>query len=73
VLQQLNPDDPVQDERLEKIKRDRNYTYEDQLICSKESLPNYEEKVFMLYRMEQNMTRLRFKTHHVPFEIIGLQ
>jgi 1,2-dihydroxy-3-keto-5-methylthiopentene dioxygenase len=52
VFQQLNPDDPLQDERLEKIKYDRNYTYEDQITCSKECLPNYEEKVFVLHRIE---------------------
>jgi 1,2-dihydroxy-3-keto-5-methylthiopentene dioxygenase len=45
---QLNPDDPVQDEKLEKIKRDRHYTYEDQLTCSKECLPNFEEKVLVV-------------------------
>jgi hypothetical protein len=49
VFWQLNPDDPVQDEKLEKIKYDRNYTYEDQITCSKECLPNYEEKVFVLH------------------------
>lgn len=41
----LNPDDPVKDKKLEKIKYDRHYTYEDQLTCSKECLPNYEEKL----------------------------
>lgn len=45
----LNPDDPVQDEKLEKIKHDRHYTYEDQLTCSKECLPNYEEKLRNFY------------------------
>jgi hypothetical protein len=52
VFQQLNPDDPVQDEKLEKIKHDRNYTYEDEITCSKECLPNYEEKVFVLRKIE---------------------
>jgi len=50
-FQQLNPDDPVQDEKLEKIKHDRHYTYEDQLTCSKECLPNFEEKVFVMQKI----------------------
>lgn len=46
---ELNPDDPLQDEKLKKIKYDRNYTYEDQITCSKECLPNYEEKLRNFY------------------------
>jgi hypothetical protein len=73
VFQQLNPDDPVQDEKLEKIKHDRNYSYEDQITCSKECLPNYEEKVFVLDKIEWNSRKIIFKNHHhVPFEIVGL-
>ncbi|GJQ82796.1 hypothetical protein Trydic_g13499 [Trypoxylus dichotomus] len=34
---------------LERIKKDRGYTYEDVLICSKECLPNYEEKLKIFY------------------------
>ncbi|KAJ8910745.1 hypothetical protein NQ315_017202 [Exocentrus adspersus] len=34
---------------LDKIKKDRGYTYEDELVCSKESLPNYEEKLKIFY------------------------
>ncbi|KAJ9596435.1 hypothetical protein L9F63_012553, partial [Diploptera punctata] len=42
---QLNPSNPLHDEKLEKLKIDRNYTYEDEIICSKECLPNYDEKL----------------------------
>ncbi|KAF2897610.1 hypothetical protein ILUMI_08566 [Ignelater luminosus] len=30
---------------LDEIKKKRGYTYEDQITCSKECLPNYEEKL----------------------------
>ncbi|KAF5289438.1 hypothetical protein FQR65_LT11811 [Abscondita terminalis] len=30
---------------LDGIKKKRGYTYEDELVCSKECLPNYEEKL----------------------------
>ena len=30
---------------LAKIRKDRGYTYEDTISVSKETLPNYEEKV----------------------------
>ncbi|XP_014276555.1 acireductone dioxygenase [Halyomorpha halys] len=30
---------------LEKLKKERNYSYEDELTCSKDCLPNYEEKI----------------------------
>ncbi|CAH2102115.1 unnamed protein product [Euphydryas editha] len=34
---------------LDKIKKDRGYTYEDEIACSKECLPNYEEKIKSFY------------------------
>ena len=37
--------------QLNKLKTERNYTYEDELICSKECLPNYEEKVENIYNI----------------------
>jgi hypothetical protein len=30
---------------LDKIKKERGYTYEDNITCTPEKLPNYEEKV----------------------------
>ena len=31
---------------LKKLKEKRSYTYEDEIVCSKECLQNYEEKVY---------------------------
>jgi hypothetical protein len=39
---QIPVDDTVQ---LDKIRKERNYTYEDQVECSREKLPNYDEQV----------------------------
>jgi hypothetical protein len=39
---QVPVDDTVQ---LDKIRKERNYTYEDQVECSREKLPNYDEQV----------------------------
>jgi len=41
----INCDTYKTDGVLDKIKSDRGYTYEDQITCSKECLPNYEEKL----------------------------
>lgn len=38
------------DGRLDKIKKDRGYTYEDEMICSKECLENYDEKLKSFYK-----------------------
>lgn len=35
---------------LDKIKEERGYTYEDELVCSKECLPNYEEKLKIFFQ-----------------------
>ncbi|XP_076253084.1 acireductone dioxygenase-like [Rhynchophorus ferrugineus] len=37
------------DETLENIKKERGYTYEDQITISPEHLPNYEEKLKIFY------------------------
>ncbi|XP_049804382.1 acireductone dioxygenase [Schistocerca nitens] len=41
----LNPKTFIEDGELEKIKKERGYTYEDEITCSKNCLPNYEEKL----------------------------
>ncbi|XP_019873464.1 acireductone dioxygenase [Aethina tumida] len=45
----LNPATFSTDGVLDKIKKERGYTYEDELVCSKECLPNYEEKLKIFY------------------------
>lgn len=34
---------------LDKLKRERGYAYEDEMVCTKEGLPNFEEKIKSFY------------------------
>ncbi|XP_028036224.1 1,2-dihydroxy-3-keto-5-methylthiopentene dioxygenase [Bombyx mandarina] len=45
----INIDTYKTDGVLEKLKNERGYTYEDEMVCSKECLPNYEEKIKSFY------------------------
>lgn len=45
----MNIDNLANDGILEKIKTERGYTYEDEIVCSKGCLPNYEEKLKTFY------------------------
>ncbi|XP_063375492.1 acireductone dioxygenase [Cydia amplana] len=45
----LNVDTHETDGVLDKIKKDRGYTYEDRMEASKATLPNYEEKLVAFY------------------------
>ncbi|KAM3967655.1 acireductone dioxygenase 1 [Aphomia sociella] len=45
----LNVDTYATDGVLEDLKKKRGYTYEDEIVCSKECLPNYEEKIKNFY------------------------
>ncbi|XP_055311164.1 acireductone dioxygenase [Sitodiplosis mosellana] len=42
---QLNADTFQIDGSLDKIRKERNYSYEDEIICSKDCLPDYENKL----------------------------
>nr|CAD7194654.1 unnamed protein product [Timema douglasi] len=41
----INPDTYVQDGELARLKKKRGYSYEDEIICSKECLQDYEGKL----------------------------
>ncbi|RZF38200.1 hypothetical protein LSTR_LSTR005561 [Laodelphax striatellus] len=45
----INGKDLSNDDLLNKIKRERNYNYEDEITCSKECLQNYDEKLKNFY------------------------
>ncbi|CAK1540311.1 unnamed protein product [Leptosia nina] len=45
----LNIDTFETDGVLDKIKKERGYTYEDQITCSEKCLPNYAEKLKSFY------------------------
>ncbi|XP_015367080.1 PREDICTED: 1,2-dihydroxy-3-keto-5-methylthiopentene dioxygenase [Diuraphis noxia] len=45
----INELDPTNDKLLNSIKKDRGYSYEDEITCSKECLPNYESKLKMFF------------------------
>lgn len=42
---QINAKSHTTDELLQNLKIERGYSYEDEIKCSKECLPNYEEKI----------------------------
>jgi len=45
----VNELDPANDKLLNSIKKDRGYSYEDEITCSKTCLPNYESKLKMFF------------------------
>lgn len=46
----VNIDSYSSDELLEDLKKERGYTYEDEITCSKDCLQNYEEKLKSFFR-----------------------
>jgi len=46
---QIENEDWDKDEVLQRLRKDRGYTYEDCITCSPDKLPNYEEKVFKIF------------------------
>ena len=48
ILFQIALDDLSEIEKLDKIRKERGYTYEDAITISRKLLPNYEEKVMYL-------------------------
>lgn len=47
---QLNMNSIDSDGVLDNIKKERGYTYEDEIICSPDCLPNYEQKLRSFYQ-----------------------
>ena len=45
LFQINNTEKPDEDELLQKVRKDRGYSYEDQITCSREKLPDYDNKV----------------------------
>ncbi|XP_055685690.1 acireductone dioxygenase [Lutzomyia longipalpis] len=41
----INVDNHEADEMLQRVRKDRGYSYEDQITCSRECLPDYEAKL----------------------------
>lgn len=42
---QIDSDPKKAEDQVNKLRKDRGYTYQDMITCSKDKLPNYEEKV----------------------------
>ncbi|KAF4523557.1 hypothetical protein B566_EDAN012005 [Ephemera danica] len=45
----INIDEGLNDAVLSKLREERGYSYEDEIACSPEKLPNYEEKLKAFY------------------------
>ncbi|KAG8225818.1 hypothetical protein J437_LFUL005625 [Ladona fulva] len=46
----INPETYETDEELKNLKSKRGYTYEDEIVISKDCLPNYEEKLKIFFK-----------------------
>lgn len=55
IFSQINESDPVNDKLLYTIKKERGYSYEDEITCSKECLPNYESKVCTQFKSKLHL------------------
>jgi 1,2-dihydroxy-3-keto-5-methylthiopentene dioxygenase len=45
LVLQISIDETLSDPSLAKIRKERGYSYEDEITCCPEKLPNYEQKV----------------------------
>lgn len=48
---QIDSNPKTAEEQVNKLRKDRGYSYQDMITCSKDKLPNYEEKVNNNYRV----------------------
>eukprot|EP00794_Sanderia_malayensis_P003648 gene3648-4165_t len=46
----IDADNYTNDETYSRIKKERGYSYEDEITCSPEKLPNYEEKLKSFFK-----------------------
>lgn len=50
LIFQIDAKNIENDKVLRKLRDERGYSYEDEITCSKECLPNYDEKVINITR-----------------------
>lgn len=46
---EISSDPAKAEEQVTKLRKDRGYTYQDEIVCSREKLPNYEEKLKIFF------------------------
>ena len=63
IFTQIDADNFDTDPEYAKIKRDRGYNYEDEVTCSPDKLPNYDEQVTRrhIFTFSTNLPTFKWK------------